>query len=113
MNANTEIEVSLIDVLQAVESEPQTPGDSGVFDELAWTGAGCSKGLGAIWSADDLGMLREVEINWLGERRTCSVLSDLGIETLARHRFDEQTRVTGKTARGVLADIEAEMDGDA
>ena len=113
MSEKNEIEVSLIDVLLAVESEPQTPGDSGVFDELAWTGAGCAKVLGAMWSAGDLGMLREIEIDWLGERRTCSVISELGLETLERHRFDERTRITSASGRGTLADIGREMDGDA
>lgn len=36
-----------------------------------------------------------------------------GLKTLEKLRFDERTRVTGKSARGLLADIEAEMAGNA
>lgn len=111
MSARDEVEVRLIDVLEAFACTPLTPGDVCVIDALSATGASVKKRIDAMWSAHATGMLREIEIGAAYDLETCNELSTLGLETLERLRFDEQTRVTGKSARGILADIEAEMAG--
>lgn len=65
-----------------------------------------------MWSAYMGGMLNDGGV-WLVDGQSYSFLTDLGLETLEKLRFYERTRVTGKVARDILADIEREMAGDA
>lgn len=104
--------VSLLAVLEAFAFEPPTPGDEGVIDALASTGASVKKRMDAMWSAYMGGMLNDGGV-WLVDGQSYSFLTDLGLETLEKLRFYERTRVTGKVARDILADIEREMAGDA
>ncbi len=113
MSEENEAVVSLLAVLDAYACTPPTPGDEGVVDALADTGASLIKRLEAMWSADRGDMLHDGQIWTADGQHSYSALSDLGLKTLEKLRFDERTRVTGKSARGLLADIEAEMAGNA
>lgn len=109
MRERNEVEVRLIDVLEAFACTPLTPGDEGVIDLLARTGASISKRLDAMWLANREGMLSAIEIGASYDLETCSELSALGIETLEKLRFDERTRLASLVARDILGDIEKEM----
>lgn len=111
MTAKTETEVTLLDVLEAFDRTPPTPGDEGVIDALASTGASTIKRLEAIWDAEDQGMLHDGQILMIDGPHSYFALSDLGTEVLEKLRFDERTRLTSHVARGLLGDIEAEMAG--
>lgn len=102
-------EVSLLEVLQALESEPAALGYAGIFDALEKTGCSASKRLDAMWSPETQGFFKEIEFQAPdGQHKRCT-LSALGLEMLERLRFEGRTRITSRSAREILGDIEKEM----
>jgi hypothetical protein len=102
-------ESSLLTVLEALESEPATSGYAGIFDALEKTGCSPAKRLDAVWLAEAQGFFEEIVIQAADRQHKRCTLSALGLDALERLRFEGRTRITSRSARAILGDIEKEM----